>query len=420
MTDARDAVQAQYEEWVYPLPIPDMAAAIAAGEFQVGDPSLVRRKIWPRNVEPAALEILIAGCGSNQAAHFAFTNPDCHVMGIDISGASLDHETHLKQKHKLDNLELRQLPIDDVGDLEQSFDYIVSTGVLHHLPDPDRGLRSLREVLAPHGVMSVMLYGHYGRLGVYMLQEVLRLLRSRQDADGLAMVQHLLDTVPYWHPAQGYVEIAPDLGYDAGLVDTFLHPSDRAYTVPQVLQFAQDNGLAFQGWLDSVYYSLSARIPADDDIFRQRAERLDKADQWKLCELVWQSPSAHRFLLCHVDRPASDYTLDFSGDTWLEYVPSLRPPIHVIFRQLLRSHSISDEPASATGMIERSSHSVELSAFGTALLDLVDAATPIRRMLSDTSSLAANAGWTTAEHVQAARRFFEQMAEWDHLQFQIP
>src|SRR5438270_12638789 len=108
MTDPRDAVQAQYEKWVYPQPISDLAEAINGGTFERGDPALIRRKLWPRNVEPAALEILIAGCGTNQAAHYAFTNPQSHVVGIDISEASLDQQRLHKQKHGLDNLELRQ------------------------------------------------------------------------------------------------------------------------------------------------------------------------------------------------------------------------------------------------------------------------------------------------------------------------
>ena len=419
MTDPRDAVKAQYEAWTYPLPIADIADTLESGLFDLHNPAFFRRKLWPRKVEPAALEILVAGCGTNQAAHYAFTNPECHVVGIDISEASLDHERLLKEKHDLDNLELRQLPVEHVEELKQSFDFIVSTGVLHHLPDPDRGLRSLRDVLAPHGVVGVMLYGYYGRVGIYMLQEALRLLGSEQDADGLEMVQHILETIPDWHPVQPYVEGAPDLDYDAGLVDTFLHPSDRAYSVPQVLQFARDNGLKFQAWLDNLYYSLSARIPMEDDLLRQRAELLDTEEQWSVLELLWQAPSTHRFLLCHADRPASDYTIDFSGDAWLDYVPSLRPPLQLVVSQVMRSTSIDDDAAEATVLIERNSHTVVLDVREAAALDLVDGATPIRQILQETSDVATQAGWDAPAHLEAARDFFQRMAEWDHFQFEI-
>lgn len=419
MTDGRGVVKAQYEAWVYPAPIPDLAEAIGNGMFELSDPSLVRRKLWPRNIEPKALDILVAGCGSSQAAHYAFTNPECRVLGIDISETSLAHQESLKEKHKLGNLELRQLPLEQAAELRRQFDMIVSTGVLHHLPDPDRGLRSLRDVLAPHGVMSIMLYGRHGRLGVYLLQDALRLLRCEQDEDGLDLVRHLLDTLPDWHPVRRYQELAADLGYDAGLVDTFLHKVDRAYTVPDVMRFASDNGLTFQGWLDNLHYSVSAHVPLEDDVVRRRAESLDEIDQWALIELLFQSPGTHRFLVCHADRPPGDYTLDFSGDAWLDYVPTLRPPIEIGLTQRFGSGAVTDDPTAAAVVVKRDWHSIEVNALGAAILELLDAVTPIRRIVRETSPLVTQAGWDRDTHLDAVRDFFRRMAGWDHLQFRI-
>jgi SAM-dependent methyltransferase len=47
------------------------------------------------------LDILIAGCGTNQAAVSAYRNPGAKVVGIDISQPSLDHQQYLKDKHGL-------------------------------------------------------------------------------------------------------------------------------------------------------------------------------------------------------------------------------------------------------------------------------------------------------------------------------
>ena len=74
--------------WTWPRPLPE------AKYFDVSDPALFRRKLWPKKVEPDDLDILIAGCGANQAAYYAFTNPESRVVGIDISGASLAHEKY--------------------------------------------------------------------------------------------------------------------------------------------------------------------------------------------------------------------------------------------------------------------------------------------------------------------------------------
>ena len=96
------------------------------------------------------------------------------VVGIDISPTSLKHTAALKQKYDLNNLETRELAIEKVNDLDRQFDLIISTGVLHHLADPDVGLRALRSLLQPEGAMYLMLYAPYGRTGVHMLQEYCR------------------------------------------------------------------------------------------------------------------------------------------------------------------------------------------------------------------------------------------------------
>ena len=265
--------------------------------FDLSDPSLFRRKLWPRKIEPESLSILIAGCGANQVAHYAFTNRNSEVLGIDVSDSSLGHEAHLKQKHGLGNLELLQMSLGEIGSLGRTFDLIICTGVLHHLPDPDAGLRCLRDVLKPHGVISLMLYGSFPRVGVYMLQEVFRQLGLKQDAEGIGIVKRAIGVLPRWHHLNVYRQTAPDLGYNSGLVDTFLHPADRAFTVPEILKLARDNDLTLQSWLDNLTYSLSATIVDPQNPVRKLAETLPVANQWEIVELMGQSVARHNFLL---------------------------------------------------------------------------------------------------------------------------
>ena len=66
--------------------------------------------------------------------------------------------------------------IEQIEDLGGKFDQIVFTGVLHHLPDPDTGLRVLSSVLEPNGAIRLMVYAAYGRAGIYMMQDCCRLL----------------------------------------------------------------------------------------------------------------------------------------------------------------------------------------------------------------------------------------------------
>ena len=124
-----DVVSRHYERWRYPQPIQDLEAW-AANSWQWFDPVHAHRMLWPDREYKPDLDILIAGCGTNQAAMFAFTNPAAKVVAVDISQPSLDHQQYLKDKHGLWNLELHLLPIEELPTLGPDFDLVVSTGVL--------------------------------------------------------------------------------------------------------------------------------------------------------------------------------------------------------------------------------------------------------------------------------------------------
>ncbi len=165
---------------------------------------------WPHEPYRDDRSILVAGCGTSQAAHYAVRWPRARVVGIDLSENSIAYELDLKRKHKLDNLEVRQLAVERAGELGERFDYVVCTGVLHHLADPDAGLRALREVLTPHGALHLMVYAPYGRAGVYMLQDYCRRLgigASEREINDLAAT---LKTLPPDHPLVPLLRNSPD------------------------------------------------------------------------------------------------------------------------------------------------------------------------------------------------------------------
>jgi hypothetical protein len=252
-----------------------------------------------------------------------------------------------------------------------------------------------------------MLYGYFPRVGVYMLQEVFRQLGLKQDVAGIDIVKRAIAMLPKSHYLNVYRQIAPDLGYDSGLVDTFLHPADRAFTVSEILKLAQDNDLTLQSWLDNVQYSLSATIGDPQNPVRKRAETLPVANQWEIVELMGQSVARHNVLLCHPGKEKRDYTLEFSGDEWLDYIPSRRHPLAV-------QATFDGARASRRLVIHRLSHSVTLETIEAGLFEQVDGSRTIRDILRTTHGAQNN-----EDLLLAARRFFGSMAEWDHLQFEI-
>ncbi|MEJ0070813.1 MAG: class I SAM-dependent methyltransferase [Pseudomonadota bacterium] len=320
-----DPVEDQYTRWVYPQP-----AVSLRRMWQACDPSLLQLHYayWPDRPYWPGMRILVAGCGSNQAANIAQRNPQARVLGIDVSVSSLNHERLLKGKYALDNLSLEQMAIDQLDRLDETFDMIVATGVLHHLPDPAAALAQLGRRLAPHGVICVMIYGRYFRTGVYMLQELFRRLGLGQTEADVALVRQTLTNLQQDHLVRNYMRAVEDLGHDAGLVDTFLHASDRAFTVEQCLELVDQAGLRFQGWQENFYYHPNGQMPGDSPLFARLedavAARIMGGDgaasrrhrPARLLLLPHRPPGSDlqaRFRRCRVFRPgagASDHPAD--------------------------------------------------------------------------------------------------------------
>ena len=145
-----------------------------------------------------------------QAAHYAVRWPRARVVGIDVSATSIAFAQELKRKHGLDNLECIVCPSSARPSSGENFDHVVCTGVLHHLADPDAGLRALRDVLAPGGAMHVMVYAPYGRAGVYMLQEYCRRIGVGWTDVEIRDLVASLKALPPDHPLVPLLRNSPD------------------------------------------------------------------------------------------------------------------------------------------------------------------------------------------------------------------
>jgi len=317
-----DVVAQQYSKWTYPEPIQNLEAW-NANNWQWFDPSHAHRILWPDRPLQPDMDILIAGCGTNQAAQIAYTNRAAKVLAVDVSQPSLDHEKFLKEKYGLKNLELHLLPIEEVPSLGRDFDLVMSTGVLHHMADPEAGMKALAEVLRPDGVAAIMLYARYGRAGVELMQAIFRDMGLRQDEESLALVKAALNSLAPSHPVKSYMNIAPDLQFDAGMVDTFLHGRDRSYTVDDCLDLVSSAGLVFQDWfLRKSYYPPTLTEPANE--FYAAVSQLPAEKMWAVMERINTLNACHFFLATPAGRPESSYRIDFSAPNALDYIPLLR------------------------------------------------------------------------------------------------
>jgi len=393
--DRADEVRSFYDRYPYPRPVDSLEQYSRLWE----DPQRRRSDyhlFWPDIPYREDHSILIAGCGTSQAAKHALRWPEAQVTGIDISATSVQCTEELKRKYNLKNLQVHQLAIEQVGELGMSFDQIVCTGVLHHLPDPDAGLAALHDVLKPDAAMHLMVYAPYGRAGSYMLQEFCRRLGIGATDEGIQDLIAALGALPPGHPVEHILREAPDFRQKGALADALLHPQDRAYSVPQLFEFIEKGKLTFGRWVKQAPYSplcgVMAQIPQVSQIGHLASE-----EQYAAIELFRGTMVRHSAIVYRNDRPGENYPISFSGSAWLRYVP-IRNSDTVCVQERL--------PPGAAAVVINSTHSyrdifLAISPAEKRLFDAVDGSRTIGDILMRTVS-----------DERMARNFFERL--WWH------
>jgi SAM-dependent methyltransferase len=402
-------VQDFYERYPYPRPIDSLDSYRRLWQDRqrrLADYHL----FWPARSFREDRSILVAGCGTSQAAKHALRWPDARVIGIDFSATSVRCTLKLKQKYKLSNLEVRQLPVEQVGELEASFDQIVCTGVLHHLPDPDAGLKALRGALKPGAAMHLMVYAPYGRTGVYMLQEFCRRLGIQATDEGIRDLIAALGVLPAGHPLANLLREAPDFRQEAALADALLHPQDRAYSVPQLLDFIKEGGLTFGRWVRQAPYmaqcGVLAHIPQ-----APRMARLSPVEQYAAAELFRGAMVRHSVIVYADDgRPDGRQRISFAGDAWLGFVPIRMPETSCVQERL---------PPGAAAVLINQTHTdrdlyLPINAAEKHLFDAIDGTRSIGDIVQRGSSSPQQ-----PPGLGAARGFFERLWRYDQVVFDI-
>jgi SAM-dependent methyltransferase len=316
-----------YEKMPYPTPLTSLDE-----HRELYDNPERRRALfhlmWPTEKLRGDQEILVAGCGTSQAAKYALREPNARITAIDVSETSLIHTRALQKKYELDNLTLHQLSISDVQELGQTFDHIVCTGVLHHLTDPELGLRSLRSVLKPEGAMQIMVYAKYGRTGIYMFQEYCRLLGVVPSNKELIALGEVLGELPADHPLTPLLRQGLDFRHPNALADAFLHPQDTAFTVPQVYDWLDRCGMTLGRWFEQAPY-LPQCGALGKTPHSARLSELPERSQHAAVELFRGTITRHNFISYRSDRPTETQPFRFpsrlADQQWLRYIPIRLP-----------------------------------------------------------------------------------------------
>lgn len=300
------AVKAQYEALPYP-PVDPRDEHKRLARTWLDDLPMIRHYCFGGRQDFADhFRVLVAGGGTGDATIFLaeqLRTTNARIVHVDLSSASIAIARERAAIRKLDNIEWRQESLLDLPRLGLApFDYINCVGVLHHLADPEAGLRALESVLKPNGAIGLMLYGAIGRIGVYHMQEMLRLTGAALPVgERIVQAKEMLGSLPAsnWYRMAG--DLYNDRDTDAGIVDSLLHPQDRAYTVPQLYEWLHDRAgfaLAFSDVHRGRFpYRPELTLGHDAHALRDRLGGMAQRDREALSELLIGDLTRHNLYL---------------------------------------------------------------------------------------------------------------------------
>ena len=263
--ESRDRrVRSQYESYPYPERDP----ADEKKRLLAGSPSNLRELnhyvFGGRRDLSKPMKALVAGGGTGDAVimlaqHMRDAGVPGEVVHLDLSGPSQAVAQARADIRGLDNIRFVTGSLLDIAEVAPGpWDYIDCCGVLHHLEDPDAGLLALAGQLAPDGGIGIMVYGEYGRTGIYHMQDMLRAIApggEMPDAERVDIAKRLAGNLPKtsWLVRNGLIRDHVG-GGDPGIYDLFLHSRDRAYRVPEVADFVTQAGLRLTGFIEPYRY----------------------------------------------------------------------------------------------------------------------------------------------------------------------
>lgn len=276
------------------------------------------------------IRILDAGCGTGVGTEYlVHLNPQATVTAIDLSSGALAVATERCSRSGAERVNFHHLSLYDASQLEGEFELINCVGVLHHLPDPVRGIQALAAKLATGGLMHIFVYAELGRWEIQLMQKAIALLQGNQlgdYTDGVQVGRQIFASLPENNQLvkREKERWSMENHRDANFADMYVHPQEIDYNIDTLFELIELSGLEFIGFSNPRSWQLE-RLLGNNTELMERAEKLSDRERYRLIELLDPGAVTHyEFFLGRPPITKADWSSD---EAILAAIPERNPCI---------------------------------------------------------------------------------------------
>lgn len=241
--DVTDTVKEFYEE----TPFPNYEAFDSVDSLARKAREGIFARMLDEQVPPRA-RVIECGTGTGQLTNF-LSIANRELYGTDICVNSLRLGQDFARRNGLQRAHFVQQNLFRPAFKPQTFDLVISTGVLHHTSDPFLGFQSISRLVRPGGFLLVGLYHRYGRLITDARRVFFRLSGDR-----------LKSLDPNLRDAETRVDRER-----AWFADQYKHPHESKHTIAGTIAWYEAIGFEF---VRSVPHTrLFQPVSADENLF---------------------------------------------------------------------------------------------------------------------------------------------------------
>jgi 2-polyprenyl-3-methyl-5-hydroxy-6-metoxy-1,4-benzoquinol methylase len=194
---------------------------------------------------PMGSKILEAGCGTGQLS-IALSRFGRQIYSIDLSKGSLIEAKKFIDANSINSVNLFRMNIFNLFFEKNSFDVIISNGVIHHTYNPGLAFSKLVKVLKPGGIIIIGLYHSYGRIVQKIRQKLIKLFGNNFKFLDKRFRDNISNKKKY-----------------AWFLDQYKNPSETTHTYSEILNWFRNENIEF---LSSVPFD----VDKENQIFKKR------------------------------------------------------------------------------------------------------------------------------------------------------